>query len=216
MTWDANEGKRLYGRVIPAEPPMRHTVIREPIGVIAAFTPWNFPMSSPSRKVRGALAAGCSIILKAAEETPAGAVMLAQAYHDAKLPDGVLNLVFGDPGMISSYLIASQVVRAVTFTGSTPVGKHLAGLTAQHMKPAILELGGHAPVIVCDDVDPDSAALACVKGKLNNAGQICVAPTRIFVHRKDYDKFVEAFARYGANTGGACAGAEQRYRTCRK
>ncbi|TDF62638.1 NAD-dependent succinate-semialdehyde dehydrogenase [Cupriavidus sp. L7L] len=198
MTWDANEGKRLYGRVIPAEPPMRHTVIREPIGVIAAFTPWNFPMSSPARKVGGALAAGCSIILKAAEETPAGAVLLAEAFRDAGLPPGVLNLVFGDPGMISSYLIASPVVRAVTFTGSTPVGKHLAGLTAQYMKPAILELGGHAPVIVCEDADPDSAALACVKGKLNNAGQVCVAPTRFFVHRKVYDKFVEAFARYGA------------------
>jgi succinate-semialdehyde dehydrogenase/glutarate-semialdehyde dehydrogenase len=197
MTWDANEGKRLYGRVIPAEPGMRHTVIREPIGVIAAFTPWNFPMSSPARKVGGALAAGCSIILKAAEETPAGAVLLAQAYRDAGLPPGVLNLVFGDPGMISSYLIASPVVRAVTFTGSTPVGKHLAGLTAQSMKPAVLELGGHAPVIVCEDADPESAALACVKGKLNNAGQVCVAPTRFFVHRKVYDKFVEAFARHG-------------------
>ena len=197
MTWDANEGKRLYGRVIPAEPGMRHTVIREPIGVIAAFTPWNFPMSSPARKVGGALAAGCSIILKAAEETPAGAVMLAQAYRDAGLPAGVLNLVFGDPGMISSCLIASPVVRAVTFTGSTPVGKHLAGLTAQSMKPAILELGGHAPVIVCEDADPESAALACVKGKLNNAGQVCVAPTRFFVHRKVYDRFVDAFARHG-------------------
>jgi len=198
MTWDANEGKRLYGRVIPAEPGMRHTVIREPIGVIAAFTPWNFPLSSPARKVGGALAAGCAIILKAAEETPAGAVLLAQAFLDAGLPPGVLNLVFGDPALISSHLIASPVVRAITFTGSTPVGKHLAGLAAQQMKPAILELGGHAPVILCEDADPEAAALACVKGKLNNGGQACVAPTRFYVHRAVYAPFVEAFARHGA------------------
>ncbi|AXW47147.1 NAD-dependent succinate-semialdehyde dehydrogenase [Ralstonia solanacearum] len=197
MRWDANEGKRLYGRVIPAEPGMRHTVVREPVGVIAAFTPWNFPLSSPARKVGGALAAGCTIILKAAEETPAGAVLLAQAFQDAGLPPGVLNLVFGDPAVISSHLIASPVVRAITFTGSTPVGKHLAGLAAQQMKPAILELGGHAPVIVCDDADPEAAALACVKGKLNNAGQVCVAPTRFYVQRKVYEPFVEAFGRHG-------------------
>jgi succinate-semialdehyde dehydrogenase / glutarate-semialdehyde dehydrogenase len=198
MSWDANEGKRLYGRVIPAEPGMRHTVIREPIGVIAAFTPWNFPMSSPARKVGGALAAGCSIILKAAEETPAGAMLMAQAFLDAGLPPGVFNLVFGDPAMISAHLIASSVVRGITFTGSTPVGKHLAGLAAQQMKPAILELGGHAPVIVCEDADPDAAALACVKGKLNNAGQVCVSPTRFFVHRNVYDAFVSAFSTYGS------------------
>lgn len=198
IRWDANEGKRLYGRVVPAEPGMRHTVVREPIGVVAAFTPWNFPLSSPARKIGGALAAGCAIILKAAEETPAGAMLLAQAFQDAGLPPGVLNLVFGDPAMISSHLIASPVVRVVTFTGSTPVGKHLAGLAAQQMKPAILELGGHAPVIVCDDVDPEAAALACVKGKLNNAGQVCVAPTRFYVRREVYEPFVQAFARAGS------------------
>lgn len=197
MAWDANEGKRLYGRVIPAEPGMRHTVVREPVGVVAAFTPWNFPLSSPARKVGGALAAGCSIILKAAEETPAGAVMLAHAFLDAGLPPGVLNLVFGDPSTISAHLIASPVVRLITFTGSTCVGKHLAGLAARHMKPAIMELGGHAPVIVCKDADPEAAALASIKGKLNNAGQVCVAPTRFYVHAAVYDDFVEAFARHG-------------------
>lgn len=124
-------------------------------------------------------------------------MLLAQAFQDAGLPPGVLNLVFGDPAMISSHLIASPVVRGVTFTGSTPVGKHLAGLAAQQMKPAILELGGHAPVIVCDDVDPEAAALACVKGKLNNAGQVCVAPTRFYVQRAVYEPFVQAFARAG-------------------
>lgn len=198
MTWDANEGKRLYGRVVPAEPGMRHTVIREPIGVIAAFTPWNFPMSSPARKVGGALAAGCSIILKAAEETPAGAVLLAKAFKDAGLPDGVLNVVFGDPAMISAHLIANPTVRGITFTGSTPVGKHLAGLAAQHMKPAILELGGHAPVVICEDADPEKAAIACIKGKLNNAGQVCVSPTRFFVHARIYDAFVDAMQRHGS------------------
>ncbi|WP_454688085.1 NAD-dependent succinate-semialdehyde dehydrogenase [Achromobacter aloeverae] len=205
MTWDANEGKRLYGRVVPAEHGMRHTVIREPIGVIAAFTPWNFPMSSPARKVGGALAAGCSIILKAAEETPAGAMLLAKAFKDAGLPDGVLNVVYGDPAMISAHLIASPVVRGITFTGSTPVGKHLAGLAAKYMKPAILELGGHAPVVICEDADPEKAAIACIKGKLNNAGQVCVAPTRFFVHADVYEAFVEAMQRNGSQVraGGA-------------
>lgn len=195
ITWDANEGQRLYGRVIPAEPGMRHTVIRQPIGVIAAFTPWNFPMSSPARKIGGALAAGCAIILKAAEETPAGAMLLAQAFVDAGLPAGVLNLVFGDPALISAHLIADPIIRGVTFTGSTPVGKHLAGLAAQQMKPAILELGGHAPVIICDDADVENAAIASIKGKLNNAGQVCVAPTRFFIHEHVYDDFVRAMGR---------------------
>lgn len=193
MSWDAEEGRRLYGRVIPAEPGMRHTVIREPAGVVAAFTPWNFPMSSPARKVGGALAAGCSIILKAAEETPAGAVLLAQAFIDAGLPPGVLNLVFGDPAAISSRLIADPVVRLVTFTGSTGVGKQLTALAGRHMKPVIMELGGHAPVIVCEDADPEAAAVACVKGKLNNAGQVCVAPTRFYAHAALYERFVAAF-----------------------
>jgi succinate-semialdehyde dehydrogenase/glutarate-semialdehyde dehydrogenase len=195
IAWDANEGRRLYGRVIPAEPGMRHTVVREPAGVVAAFTPWNFPMSSPARKVGGALAAGCAIILKAAEETPAGAVLLAQAFVDAGLPPGVLNLVFGDPAAISSTLIADPVTRLVTFTGSTAVGKHLTEMAGRHMKPVIMELGGHAPVIVLEDADPEAAAAACVKGKLNNAGQVCVAPTRFYAHAAIYERFVAAFQR---------------------
>jgi succinate-semialdehyde dehydrogenase/glutarate-semialdehyde dehydrogenase len=197
IEWDANEGRRLYGRVIPAEPGMRHTVLRQPIGVVAGFTPWNFPLSSPARKIGGALAAGCAIILKAAEETPAGAMHLAQAFCDAGLPPGVLNLVFGDPAFISEHLIAHPVVGLVTFTGSTAVGKHLAGLAARSMKPAIMELGGHAPVIVCEDADPEAAAAACVLAKLNNAGQVCVAPTRFFVHAAVYDRFVAAFQAAG-------------------
>jgi succinate-semialdehyde dehydrogenase / glutarate-semialdehyde dehydrogenase len=187
IEWDAAEGRRTYGRVIPSETGMRHTVLRQPIGVVAAFSPWNFPMSSPARKIAGALSAGCAIILKASEETPAGAVQLAHAFHDAGLPPGVLNLVFGTPSEISEYLIPQPAVRLVTFTGSIPVGKKLAATAGHHMKPAIMELGGHAPVIVCDDADS-------VVGKSRNAGQVCVSPTRFFVHEAIYSEFAAAFA----------------------
>src|SRR5215813_3973400 len=172
IEWDATEGLRMYGRVIPSEEGMRHTVLRQPIGPVAAFSPWNFPMSSPGRKVAGALSSGCSIILKASEETPAGAVQLVRAFADAGLPPGVLNLVFGNPAEISSHLIPHSSIRLVTFTGSIPVGKTLAGMAGQHMKPAIMELGGHAPVIVCDDVDPTTTAASSVTGKSRNAGQV--------------------------------------------
>jgi succinate-semialdehyde dehydrogenase/glutarate-semialdehyde dehydrogenase len=194
IEWDAQEGRRTYGRVIPGEPGIRHTVLRQPIGVVAAFSPWNFPMSSPARKVGGALSAGCSIILKASEETPAGAVQLVQAFHDAGLPPGVLNLVFGTPSEISEYLIPQPTVRLVTFTGSIPVGKHLAEMAGKYMKPAIMELGGHAPVIVCDDVDPVATAATGVTGKTRNAGQVCVSPTRFFVEKPIFEKFKDAFA----------------------
>jgi succinate-semialdehyde dehydrogenase/glutarate-semialdehyde dehydrogenase len=194
IEWDATEGLRLYGRVIPSEPGMRHTVLRQPIGPVAAFSPWNFPMSSPARKVAGALSAGCSIILKASEETPAGAFQLVRAFHDAGLPAGVLNLVFGNPAEISDYLIPQSRIRLVTFTGSIPVGKHLAEMAGRHMKPAIMELGGHAPVIVCDDVDPVATAAASAVGKSRNAGQVCVSPTRFFVQEKIYEQFAQSFA----------------------
>ncbi len=194
IEWDATEGRRIYGRVIPSEPGMRHTVLRQPIGVVAAFSPWNFPMSSPARKVAGALSAGCAIILKASEETPAGAVQLAHAFHDAGLPPGVLNLVFGVPSEISEYLIPQPAVRLVTFTGSIAVGKTLAAMAGHHMKPAIMELGGHAPVIVCEDADPLASAATSVIGKSRNAGQVCVSPTRFFVHEAIYREFTAAFA----------------------
>jgi succinate-semialdehyde dehydrogenase/glutarate-semialdehyde dehydrogenase len=194
IEWDATEGLRLYGRVIPGEPGMRHTVLRQPIGPVAAFSPWNFPMSSPARKVAGALSSGCSIVLKASEETPAGAVQLVRAFHDAGLPAGVLNLVFGNPVEISEYLIAQTRIRLVTFTGSVPVGKHLAEMAGRYMKPAIMELGGHAPVIVCDDVDPVATAGTSVIGKSRNAGQVCVAPTRFFVQESIYEQFAQSFA----------------------
>lgn len=196
IEWDANEGRRTYGRQIPAQPGMMHLALREPLGVVAAFSPWNFPISSPARKVAGALAAGCSIILKAAEETPASAMLLVQAFEDAGLPAGVLNLVFGVPAEISSFLVAHPTVRLVTFTGSVPVGKNLASLAGQHMKPVIMELGGHCPVFVCEDVDVEEVARLSAESKSRNAGQVCVAPTRFYVHDSIHDRFVSSFARH--------------------
>jgi len=194
LDWDATEGRRVYGRVIPSEPGMRNTVLRQPIGVVAAFAPWNFPMSSPGRKVAGALSSGCSIILKASEETPAGAYNLVRAFADAGLPPGVLNLVFGVPSEVSTYLIPQPGVRLVTFTGSIPVGKHLAAMAGEYMKPAIMELGGHAPVIVCDDADPEASAVTSALTKSRNSGQVCISPTRFFVQEAIYDRFTHAFA----------------------
>ncbi len=174
-------------------------MLRQPIGVVAAFSPWNFPTSSPARKVGGALSAGCSIILKASEETPAGAFQLVQAFADAGLPPGVLNLVFGKPAEISEYLIPQPAVRLVTFTGSVPVGKHLTALAGAHMKPAIMELGGHSPVIVCDDVDPAVSGANSAVAKSRNAGQVCVSPTRFFVEDAIYDRFTQAITEKAAS-----------------
>lgn len=193
IEWDAAEGQRLYGRVGPSEPGLRKTVTREPVGVVAAFTPWNFPVGSPARKVSGALSAGCSVILKAAEETPAGAMLLARAFVDAGLPPGVLNLVFGEPAEISEFLIAQSSVRLVSLTGSVAVGKQLAALAGRHMKPTIMELGGHAPVIICEDADPVAVAEESVMAKSRTSGQVCVSPTRFLVHDAVYDRFMQSF-----------------------
>jgi len=195
IEWDAGEARRLYGRVIPAGPDMQHTVLRQPIGVVAAFSPWNFPINAPARKIAGAVAAGCSIILKPSEETPGSAFLLAQAFQDAGLPDGVLNLVFGDPAEISRHLVSHSAVRMVSLTGSTQVGRQLAKLAADGVKPAVMELGGHAPVIVCADADPVQAAQIAIAGKARNSGQVCVAPTRFFVEEPVYECFVGEFAR---------------------
>ncbi|GGI27522.1 MULTISPECIES: NAD-dependent succinate-semialdehyde dehydrogenase [Bradyrhizobium] len=190
LEWDAEEGRRLYGRTIPSEPGYRNTVQLYPIGPVAAFSPWNYPLSSVARKVGGALSAGCSLVLKASEETPAAAVHLAEAFVKAGLPDGVLNLVFGIPADISRYLIGHPSIRLVAFTGSVPVGKGLAAQAGMHMKPCIMELGGHAPVIICDDVDPLDSASRSVAAKASNSGQICTSPTRWFVHDSIYGEFV--------------------------
>jgi succinate-semialdehyde dehydrogenase/glutarate-semialdehyde dehydrogenase len=191
--WDAGEGLRTYGRVIPSAPGIRYVVLHQPIGMVAAFSPWNFPMSQPSRKISGALAAGCSIILKAAEETPAGAIHIARALHDAGLPPGVFNLVFGVPAEISSYLIPQEQTRLIAFTGSTAVGKHLTEIAARHMKPVLMELGGHAPVIVCDDVDPVATGIMSAMRKARNAGQVCTSPTRFYVQQPLFEAFTKAF-----------------------
>ncbi|CAM5355514.1 NAD-dependent succinate-semialdehyde dehydrogenase [Mycolicibacterium aubagnense] len=191
--WDAGEAQRTYGRVIPSEPGIRYVVHHQPIGTVAAFSPWNFPLSQPARKIAGALAAGCSIIIKASEETPAGCLHIARAFHDAGLPAGVLNLVFGVPAQISEYLIPQEPVRLIAFTGSTAVGKRLTGLAAQYAKPVLMELGGHAPVIVCDDADPVKAGITSAIRKVRNAGQVCTSPTRFFVHEKLYRPFTDAF-----------------------
>jgi len=197
LEWYGEEGKRAYGRVIPARMAnVRQTVLREPIGPCAAFTPWNFPGVTPGRKVGGALAAGCSLIMKASEETPGVAIAIGRAFQDAGLPPGVLNIVFGAPADVSTHLIASPIIKKISFTGSIPVGKHLAKLAAEGMKKATMELGGHSPVIVFDDADPVKAAEIAAAGKYRNAGQVCVSPTRFFVHEKVYDKFAERFISY--------------------
>ena len=198
--WDAGEATRTYGRVIPSGPGVRHVVHHQPIGVVAAFSPWNFPMSQPCRKVAGAIAAGCSVILKASEETPAGALHIARALHDAGLPPGVLNLVFGEPAEISEHLIKQDPVRLVAFTGSTAVGRHLTMLAAQHMTPVLMELGGHAPVIVCEDTDVETAAISGAIRKMRNAGQVCTSPTRFFVHESIFEQYADAFVSRAAET----------------
>ncbi|MGB5166273.1 MAG: NAD-dependent succinate-semialdehyde dehydrogenase [Woeseiaceae bacterium] len=211
LEWDAGEATRTYGRVIPSAPGVRYIVHHQPIGIVAGFSPWNFPMSQPCRKVAGAIAAGCSIILKAAEETPAGAIHVARAFHDAGLPAGVFNLVFGEPATISDHLIRQDSVRLVAFTGSTAIGQHLTTLASQHMTPVLMELGGHAPVIVCEDTDVEAAALTGAVRKMRNAGQVCTSPTRFFVHESIFDAYTDAFVRRAAATvvgNGVEAGVE--------
>jgi succinate-semialdehyde dehydrogenase / glutarate-semialdehyde dehydrogenase len=194
IEWMGEEGKRAYGRIIPSRlPGTRQMVMQEPVGICAAFTPWNFPAITPARKIAGALGAGCSLILKASEETPGTAVEMARAFADAGLPAGVLNLVFGIPGEISEHLIAKPEIRKISFTGSIPVGKHLVKLAADTMKRVTMELGGHSPVIVFDDVDPEKTADAAAAGKYRNAGQVCVSPTRFYVQENSYNKFAARF-----------------------
>lgn len=198
--WYAEEARRAYGRIVPSKHPgVRHMVVKEPIGPVAAFSPWNFPTTIPSRKMAAALAAGCSVIIKPAEEAPGSCLELARCLDDAGLPKGVLNVVFGVPAMISEYLIASPVIRKISFTGSTKVGKHLASLAGGQMKPVTMELGGHAPVIVFDDADLDLAVRMSGGSKYRNAGQICIAPTRFYVHESVHDAFVQKLAAHASS-----------------
>jgi len=197
IDWYAEEGRRTYGRLIPGrQKGVRQMVVQEPVGIVAAFTPWNFPTLTPVRKIAGALAAGCSIIIKASEETPGGAIELVKCFADAGVPAGVLNLVFGVPAEVSEHLIPKKSIKKISFTGSVPVGKHLAALAGQHMKKATMELGGHSPVVVFEDADPEKAADTVAAFKYRNAGQVCISPTRFYVHEKNYNKFLARFTEY--------------------
>lgn len=192
--WMAGETQRIYGRLIPARTAnVTQMVVKEPVGVVAAFTPWNFPLNQIVRKVAGALAAGCSIIVKGAEETPASCAELVRAFMDAGAERGSVNLVFGVPAEISSYLVPHPIVRKISFTGSTAVGKQLASLAGQHMKLATMELGGHAPTFVFADADIDAAAKTLASVKFRNAGQTCISPTRFLIERPVFERFVGAF-----------------------
>jgi len=196
ILWCAEEGKRAYGRIMP---PRAHLLtqssVKRAIGPVAAFVPWNFPAVLAARKVAAALAAGCTVVLKPAEETPAICIELVRAFVDAGLPEGVLNLLYGVPAEISERLIKSPVIRKVSFTGSVAVGRLLAAMAAQELKPVTMELGGHAPVVVFDDVDVERVARMCAAFKYRNAGQVCLSPSRFYVQRGLHEAFTQAFAR---------------------
>ncbi|WP_213302549.1 NAD-dependent succinate-semialdehyde dehydrogenase [Paraburkholderia sacchari] len=194
IDWFAEEGRRTYGRVVPSRTDaVRQIVTREPVGPVACFTPWNFPLNQAVRKVSAALASGCTVVLKGPEETPASCAALVQVFIDAGLPQGALNLVFGVPSEVSSYLIAHPAIRKISFTGSTPVGKLLASKAGEHMKRATMELGGHAPAIVFADADIPRAAKLLAGAKFRNAGQVCISPTRFMIEDAAYDEFLEHF-----------------------
>lgn len=212
IDWFAEEARRTYGQVIPSRAPgVTQMTVKLPVGPVAAFTPWNFPINQVVRKLSAALAAGCSIIVKAPEETPASPAAMIRCFADAGVPAGVIGLVYGVPAEISEYLIAHPVIRKVTFTGSTPVGKLLASLAGQHMKRATMELGGHAPVIVTADADIDKAIATMATHKFRNAGQVCVSPTRFLVEEAVADRFIDGFTeaakavKIGAGTEEATA-----------
>ncbi|CAH1655659.1 NAD-dependent succinate-semialdehyde dehydrogenase [Chelatococcus asaccharovorans] len=194
IDWFAEEARRAYGRVIPARGAgITQLALKTPVGPVAAFTPWNFPINQVVRKLSAALSAGCSIIVKAPEETPASPAELIRAFLDAGLPAEVIGLVYGNPAEISEHLIAHPTIRKISFTGSTPVGKHLAALAGAHMKRATMELGGHAPAIVMEDANLGLAIPQLVMQKFRNAGQVCVSPTRFLVAKSVADTFIDGF-----------------------
>ena len=197
IEWFADEGRRVYGRIVPSRNlAAQQLVLKEALGPVAAFTPWNFPINQIVRKLGAALASGCSFLVKAPEETPASPAALLQTFVDAGVPPGTVGLVFGDPHEISSYLIPHRIIRKVTFTGSTPVGKQLAAMAGLHMKRATMELGGHAPVIVAEDADVALAVKAAGGAKFRNAGQVCISPTRFLVHNSLKDEFAKLMVRH--------------------
>ncbi|MGH6625110.1 MAG: NAD-dependent succinate-semialdehyde dehydrogenase [Burkholderiaceae bacterium] len=195
LEWHADEGRRAYGQVIPSRwPGTQFHTERVPVGPVAAFTPWNFPVMLSAIKLSAALAAGCSVILKPAEETPMAVAAMVDCLHQAGLPPGALQLLVGDAAQISESLIRAPQIRKISFTGSTAVGRLLAQQAGQHLKPITLELGGHAPVVVCEDADLEAAVRALAGIKFRNAGQICANPSRFFVHRSLAGRFAQAFA----------------------
>jgi succinate-semialdehyde dehydrogenase / glutarate-semialdehyde dehydrogenase len=189
----AGECQRVYGRQLVRPAGMRSTVTYEPVGPVAAFAPWNFPIGNPGRKLGAPIAAGCSVILKSAEEAPASALAIVQCLLDAGLPKEVAQAVYGVPDEVSRHLLASPIIRKLSFTGSTVVGKHLAKIAADDMKRTTMELGGHGPVLVFDDVDVDHVLNTMVPGKYRNAGQVCVSPTRFIVQENVFDRFRDGF-----------------------
>lgn len=194
VEWHAEECRRIYGRIIPARRDnVRQSVLRQPVGVCAAFTPWNFPFSQSIRKTAAALGAGCTLILKGPEDSPSAVTSLARILHDAGLPPGCFNAVWGVPAEVSEHLVCSPIVSKISFTGSVPVGKQLAALAGRHMKRMTMELGGHSPVLVFEDADIDHAAVQLAAYKSRNAGQVCVAPSRFYVQEGAYDRFVKRF-----------------------
>jgi succinate-semialdehyde dehydrogenase / glutarate-semialdehyde dehydrogenase len=193
--WYAAEATRTYGRVLVRPTGQRSIVIKQPVGVVATFSPWNFPIYLMAKKLSAALAAGCSVIAKPPEETPGCTTALARCLADAGLPKGVLQVVFGVPDTVSRHLIASPIVRKVSFTGSVPVGRHLAKLAGEGLKRVTMELGGHAPVIIFDDCDLEKTLDMVVPQKFRNAGQVCVSPTRFYVQSSIYDAFIDGFAK---------------------
>ncbi|WP_458766320.1 NAD-dependent succinate-semialdehyde dehydrogenase [Cupriavidus basilensis] len=196
LEWFAEEGRRAYGRIIPGQySGVSFRVVKEPVGPVAAFSAWNFPLINAARKLGAALAAGCSCIYKPAEEAPASGLAVPRALIAAGVPQGVVSVVFGVPAEISSYLLNSPIIRKVSFTGSVPVGKQLTKLAADRGIRTTMELGGHAPVIVCGDVNIEEVAAQAVASKYRNAGQVCVSPTRFYIHESVYERFLDAFAR---------------------
>ncbi|MFB9948541.1 NAD-dependent succinate-semialdehyde dehydrogenase [Rhizobium puerariae] len=195
MEWFAEEGRRTYGRVIPGRlGETRFQVVKEPVGPTAGFSAWNFPVGNAARKMGSALAAGCTMIYKPGEEAPAAAAAVAQCLIDAGVPAGVIAVVYGVPDFISRHLIASPVIRKISFTGSVPVGQHLIRLASEGLKRTTMELGGHAPVLVFDDADQAAALEMSVQRKYRNSGQVCISPTRFYIQDGSYEAFCAGFA----------------------
>lgn len=192
LLWYAEEASRGYGQWIPSSiKSKRMLVVPQPIGVVGAITPWNFPSSMITRKIAPALAAGCTIVLKPAPETPLSAIEIVKVFERAGLPDGVINLVTGDAEAIGKTMLEHKQVRMITFTGSTNVGKYLMRESASHVKKLALELGGHAPLIVFEDADLEKAATLALASKFRNNGQTCICTNRLFVHDSVADTFIK-------------------------